>query len=140
MQMMMMMMGTATTALVNNMAPRDHRRPKLSSEGSSPSPPHQHAMLPMKRKGPIDYPGLREWLMQLEQNPRRNKHSEPFSTFADVLVDTHKLYTIDDLVTTTGHELSEVGKMEFGTASRILRYAKEDVAALENPKKPRLSY
>ena len=58
--------------------------------------------------------------------------------YTDVLVDTHKLFTIEDLVSLTGAELATVGNMEFGTASRIIRFAKEDAALLERGKKIRL--
>jgi hypothetical protein len=79
---------------------------------------------------------LQTWLEELEANPTRNKHGEQFTKFADALVNTHKLFTIDDIVSLTATELAQVGNMEFGTASRVIRFARDDAAALEKSKRP----
>ena len=116
---------------------RDHRRVHRSSS-NTPSPPLRHSSLPLKRSatGPaISYPELQTWLGELEADQTRNKHSEQFTKFADTLVQTHKLFTIDDIVSLTAAELAQVGNMEFGTASRLIRFAKDDAMALEKSKR-----
>jgi hypothetical protein len=137
-QMMMMMIGGA---FANNQGQHgyDHRdRRSHRSSSNTPSPPLRHSTLPLKRSaaGPaISYPELQHWLAELEANPTRNKHGEPFTKFADALVNTHKLFTIDDIVSLTATELAQVGNMEFGTASRLIRFARDDVVGLEKSKR-----
>lgn len=134
----MMMLGGA---FANNQIQHgyDHRdRRSHRSSSNTPSPPLRHSSLPSKRSatGPaISYPELQQWLADLEVNPTRNKHGEQFTKFADALVNTHKLFTIDDIVSLTATELAQVGNMEFGTASRVIRFAKDDAAALEKSKR-----
>jgi hypothetical protein len=136
--MMMMMIGGA---FANNQMQHgyDHRRSnRSSSSNGTPSPPLRHSSLPSKRSatGPaISYPLLQVWLEELEANLTRNKHGEQFTKFADALVNTHKLFTIDDIVSLTATELAQIGNMEFGTASRIIRFARDDAAALEKSKR-----
>ena len=72
----------------------------------------------------IEYPELEPWLEALKHNQIRNKHAIKYTQYTDVLVDTHKLFTIEDLVSLTGAELATVGNMEFGTASRIMPLCK----------------
>jgi hypothetical protein len=143
MQMMMMMLGTAVTTFMSNSSPgsRDCSRHKSPTDGCSPSssPPLQHAVVPSKRSNSgIIYPELKEWLKELEDDPARNKHGEVFFNYANALVDNHKLFTIEDIISLTSNELAAVGGMEFGTASRIIRYAREDAASLKHSKKLRL--
>jgi hypothetical protein len=135
--MMMMMMGGAFANNMNHS--RDMRRSHRNSY-LTPSPPTHSSPLPPKRHATdvaVDYPALDEWLEMLEGNLTRNRHGEKYAQYARNLVDTHKLFTIEDLVPLSGSELAAVGNMEFGTASRILRYAKEDAAALDRNKKAR---
>jgi hypothetical protein len=83
----------------------------------------------------LEYLELKPWFEELEGNQIRNKHAVKYTQYTDVLVDMHKLFTIEDLVSLTGAELAAVGNMEFGTALRIIRFAKEDAALLERGKK-----
>jgi hypothetical protein len=141
MQMMMMMLGTAVTAFANNSGARDRPRVRQFVDGnsSSPSPPLQHAIVPSKRPKSVAYLELKDWLKDLEVNPARNKYGEPFSKYSSLLVDSLKLYTTEDIISLSPSELSAIGGMEFGTASRMIRYARED-AGLEPLKKARLSH
>ena len=61
-----------------------------------------------------------------------NKHNEYFSQYADMLVDNHKLFTIEDIASLTSKELAAISRMEFGTASCIIHYASEDTTSLES--------
>jgi hypothetical protein len=135
--MMMMMMGGA---FANNPNFARNMQPSSHNNYLTPSPPTQSSPLPSKRQATdaaIDYPTLDEWLEALEEHPTRNKHAEQYTQYARTLVDTHKLFTIEDLVPLTGSELANVGNMEFGTASRILRFAREDATAIDRNKKHR---
>jgi hypothetical protein len=130
--MMMVMMSGA--AFVNNNANRDVQRSPRAHYHPSPSPPlKRHAT-----DSAINYPDLKQWFASLEENSTRNKHGEKFTQYTNALVTTHKLFTIEDIIPLTASELATVGEMEFGTASRIIRFAKEDAAALEKNKRPHL--
>jgi hypothetical protein len=135
-QMLMVMMGGA---VVGN---RSKRSPEQS-------PPHQrlYPSSPIATSTPkrspfensdVDYPALKPWLASLDENPSRNKHNEEFSQYAPVLVDTLKLFTLEDVVSLPAKELAEVADIGYGTATRILRFAREDIAMLEHRKKRRV--
>ncbi|KAI0281138.1 hypothetical protein BGY98DRAFT_932230 [Russula aff. rugulosa BPL654] len=51
----------------------------------------------------IEYSALTPWLTSLDENSLRNKHDEHFSQYALVLVDTLKLFTLEDIFTVTMH-------------------------------------
>jgi hypothetical protein len=138
---MMMLMG----GVLGGNQPRNNRdsrhSPPSSTRQDSSSPQLQPAILPAKRSAsntPINYPDLKEWLNALEENPTRNKHGEIFSQYGNPLVDTHKIYTIEDLTRLTTHDLATLGGMEFGVASRMICFAKDDVAMIH--KKARRDY
>lgn len=88
----------------------------------------------------IEYPDLKPWLEALDTNRTRNKHGEIFSQYGSTLVDTHKLYTIEDITSLTSQELAAVAGMDFGMASRIIRFAKDDAALLERKAKRKTHY
>jgi hypothetical protein len=115
----------------------DHQHVHRSSS-NTPSPPLLHSVLPLKCSPtglPIDYPRLQVWLEEPEANGMQNKHGKQYMKFVDTLINTHKLFTVDDIISLTAAELAQVGNMEFGTASRLIRFAKDDVMVLERSKK-----
>ena len=78
--------------------------------------------------------------MELDNNVAWNKHDEHFSQFADILVDTHKLYTIEDIASLKPDKLAAISRMEFVIASHMIHYATKDVAYLEHLQKAQLSH
>ena len=83
----------------------------------------------------VDYPALKEWLKAVQDSPIRNRHGKDFERLGDILVDTHKLYTIEDIAFLSAQELAAVASTDVGQAGRILRFAREDAAVLENKKR-----
>ena len=143
-QMLLMMFGSVATAASNN-----NRYLFSNRECSmSLSPPLASAVLPqqaLKRSNsatsvPVDYPQTVEWLNSLQESPTRNKYKEKFAEYATVLVETHQLFTIQDLASFSSSELAAVGGMGVGTASRILRYIKEDIATLDRGSRKKMRY
>jgi hypothetical protein len=134
------MMLFLTTALTNSNSANRYLHRSSSSQSTTPSPPQYHAKLPLKRPAtgsPVKYPELKMWLSELEADDTRNLYQEQFTKFADLLVDKHKLYTIEDIKSLIAKELAELVEMDFGMASRMIRFAKEDAAGLERPKRHR---
>jgi len=141
---MMMMMGGAMGGAVAGSSRSRNRFREPSS-----SPPLKPARLPHSTKrsstvaGPdsdssgVEYPDLKPWLEALDANPNRNKHQETFSQYGALLVDTHKLYTIEDIAYLAGQDLATICGMNFGQATHALRFAKEDIQALDRKKRAR---
>jgi hypothetical protein len=129
--MMMMMSG----AFANNMGNQDLWHSSRTGCRSSPSPPLGLSLKHPATDSATTYLDLKPWLKAIEETPNCNKHGEKFMEYADTLVTTHRLFTIEDLVQLTSLELANIGGMEFGTASRILRFAREDATMLEKHKK-----
>ena len=64
----------------------------------------------------LEYPELKPWLKAIEKGPSRNKYKENFLQFAASLVDTHKLFTLEDVASILAQDIATYGQMEFGTA------------------------
>jgi hypothetical protein len=142
MQMMMVMLGTVVTTMANSSGAQARNRPcsRQSCDGysSSSSPPMQPGVVPSKHpKSPV-YMDLKAWLHNLEANVACNKYNEKYSQYSQVLVNSLKLYSTEDIITLSPLDLSKIGGMEFGVASRLICFARED-AGLEPLKKARSS-
>ena len=83
----------------------------------------------------VDYPALKDWLKAVQDSPIRNKHNEDFERLGEILVDTHKFYTIEDIVFLSAQEVATVASTNIGQAGRILCFAREDAAMLESKKR-----
>jgi hypothetical protein len=145
-QLFMMMFGGLAASGCH--LPPSHHSPPSRDRLASLSPtltamiPQQFAPKRPEPSGntPIEYPALQDWLQALEEHPIRNKHKELFSQLVPLLVETHKLYTIEDVISFNSQEFAGIAQVDIGMASRILRYAKEDVQALERAGRKRTRY
>ena len=135
--MVAMMSGIGIAARTNY--PYYHQPPHHAERSPSHSPPlaaRQVYKRPSSNDGiDMEFPELKPWLEAIEKDLSRNKYGETFSQFAASLVDTHKLFTLKDIVSISAQDIATYGPMEFGTASRILRFAKEDINGLKMRRK-----
>ena len=78
----------------------------------------------------ITYPSLTTWLQELSQDPR-NRHQEDFTIWTEYF-HIERFFDLSDLVNpaVTAEILHQSIQMPLGTASRLLRWAKDDISAI----------
>lgn len=97
-------------------------------------------MLDQRSPGHVSYPSLGDWLLDLDSDQQRGRDGQQYSLWTDYFYELSFL-RLDDLTDTLGLNAdrltSLIPEMEYGTASRLLRWAAEDKAWYDEQAHPR---
>jgi hypothetical protein len=93
-----------------------------------------HAMTSSKHQVPIEYPDIMPWLSSLDADPFQGKKQLQFAQYRAALLE-NGIIDLSDVVLLTPEKLQELGWMNFGIASHLIRYAKEDEEELQGDAK-----
>lgn len=103
---------------------------KAAPASSPPSTPSKHAATPL----------ISEWLVSLDEHTERGQDKLDFSRFAFAFLQ-EGIIRVDDLVDLeTPERVQKLIMSNWGTANRLLKYTKQDVASFtkRSSKKPRV--
>jgi hypothetical protein len=81
---------------------------------------------PQGKPRAIKYPHISEWLMSLDRDANRGEDDINYSQYANSLRENGIIRLDDLLAVQTAEKLQKFGEMNWGTASRLLRFAEED--------------
>lgn len=91
-----------------------------------------------KRSAAPNTTDIQTWLSEIDTDPIRGRHNVNYGQYGLVLMDKG-IVDVSDLAMLPPEKLEEFTGMNFGTANRILVYAKDDVDAdADGSKRPRL--
>jgi len=141
-QQMMGMMLMRDMARSTPLAPLPTYSPEFGIAPNTPATPliiNEPAIPVIKRPASPsftpDIPSLQDWFKTLDATPGR-KSSNAFE-FVSIL-EANDIEDLADLVSFNPQELMDLTKMTVGLAKRLLRYAQEDLASIQSPKRQRL--
>ena len=106
---------------------------RSSSVSPSPSRRHRHSS-PPSDSGEIQFPDLATWLTSLDEHPVRGADNQQYSLWTNSFYHL-SLLRLDDLAEssmTVDSLCALIPEMVHGTASRLLRYAREDKGRYES--------
>ncbi|KAH7917783.1 hypothetical protein BV22DRAFT_998012, partial [Leucogyrophana mollusca] len=100
--------------------PASNRTAPTLSRGDSP---------PHKRRAETafadTYPDIDDWLASLDEHATRGRKNANFRQYTNKLV-SNGIEELGDLLELSTEKLQDLGGMNFGTANRLLRFARED--------------
>lgn len=109
--------------------------PTVSASGFNITTPDTLSSPPIvKRALPIDYPDIDAWLASLDSDDVRGKKQLNFSQYIEKL-HGNGILDLEDLLSLSLDQLQEFSGMNFGTANRVMNYAKDDSTDLRNDAK-----
>jgi hypothetical protein len=102
--------------------PGEYQAPAPATAAPTPSPPR-------KRK----YPAITDWLQELDADEDRGADGLDYQQYANIFSSIGIIRLDDLLEVESAEKLQELTKINWGTAKRLMKFAREDRQKLKKP-------